>query len=244
VEAKARRDEPDAGSTPGAAGRTPVSPELGGPERVPGGTSSQSGFGSKPGAIPARRTAALVLAALGILALVLAGVRWGAERRRASGGAGEEAALSGSPTRAYTLYFVSNGQLVAERRDVVAKPSSSAQLIAVLTEMLAGSLTGNDPAVPAGTALRHLFLGENGLVTLDLSREVQRNQVGSMEGEYATLAALVRSVKDNFPEIHAVQILIDGKPEPTLAGHFSIADPLVCAEWLPASDAPAGGDRR
>jgi spore germination protein GerM len=185
-----------------------------------------------------------VLAALGILALVLAGVRWGAERRRASGGAGEEAALSGSPTRAYTLYFVSSGQLVAERREVVAKPSSSAQLTAVLTEMLAGSLTGHDPAVPAGTALRHLFLGENGLVTIDLSREVQRNQAGSMEGEYATLAALVRSVKDNFPEVHAVQILIDGKPEPTLAGHYSIAEPLECAEWLPGSGASAGGDRR
>src|SRR4029434_10642301 len=111
-------------------------------------------------------------------------------------------------------------------------------------EMLAGSLTGNDPAVPEGTILRHLFLGENGLVTLDLSREVQRHQIGSMEGEYATLAALVRSVKDNFPEIHSVQILIDGKPEPTLAGHFSIADPLACADWLPAAGARTDEDRR
>jgi len=211
---------------------------------MPGGPASPaaSGLGGKP-SMPVRRTAALVLAACGILALVLAGVRWGAERRRTSGGTGEEAALSGSPTRAYTLYFVSNGQLVTERREVVAKPSSSAQLIAVLSEMLAGSLTGNDPAVPAGTVLRHLFLGENGVVTLDLSREVMRNQTGSLDGEYSTLAALVRSVKDNFPEIHAVQILIDGKPEPSLAGHFSIADPLNCAEWLPASGAGDEGKR-
>ena len=213
---------------------------------MPGGPSSPAppGFGAKPGAMPPRRAVALVLAALGILALVLALVRWGAERRRAAGGAGEEAALSGSPTRAYTLYFVSDGQLTAERREVVAKPSPPAQLTAVVTEMLAGSLTGNDPAVPAGTILRHLFVGENGLVTLDLSREVQRNQVGSMEGEYATLAALVRSVKDNFPEVHAVQVLIDGKPEPTLAGHFSIAEPLPCEDWLPRSGADAGGKRR
>jgi spore germination protein GerM len=178
---------------------------------------------------------ALVLAAAGILALVLALVRWGAERRRSAGEIEGDAALSGSPTRAYTLYFVEQGQLVGERREVVAKPSQAAQLSAVVTEMLAGSLAGHDPAVPEGTVLRHLFMGDNGLITLDLSREVQRRQAGSLEAEYVTLAALVRSVKDNFPEVHSVQILIDGKPEPTLAGHFSIADPLLCADWLPAA---------
>jgi spore germination protein GerM len=168
---------------------------------------------------------------------VLALVRWGAERRRSAGEVEGDAALSGSPTRAYTLYFVERGQLTEERREVVAKPTQAAQISAVVTEMLAGSLAGHDPAVPEGTILRHLFVGENGLITLDLSREIQRKQTGSLEGEYATLAALVRSVKDNFPEVHAVQILIDGKPEPTLAGHFSIAEPLPCADWLPAAQA-------
>jgi hypothetical protein len=211
-----------------------------GPE-MPRSPAAPASLAARSGAAPARRAVALILGAAGILALVLALVRMGADRRRSTGESEGDAALSGSPTRAYTLYFMESGQLVGERREVVAKPSQSAQLSAVVNEMLAGSLAGHDPAVPDGTALRHLFVGENGLITIDLSREIQRRQPGSLEAEYATLAALVRSMKDNFPEVHAVQILIDGKPEPTLAGHFSIAEPLLCADWLPAER--AGGVR-
>jgi hypothetical protein len=206
-----------------------------------GPAAPPAGWRRESGAMPTRRVVALVLAALGILALVLAGVRWGAERRRGAGDAGEEAALSGAPTRAYTLYFVDGGKLVGERREIVAKPTQAAQVSAVISEMLSGSLTGHDSAVPEGTVLLHLFIGDSGLVTLDLSRDVLRRQPGSLEAEYATLAALVRSVKENFPEVHSVQILIDGKPEPTLAGHFSIDEPLLCEDWL--ADPRGGGEQ-
>ena len=108
----------------------------------------------------------------------------------------------------------------------------AAQVKAVLDEELAGSLAGHAPAVPPGTTLRHVFTPGGGLVTLDLSREMASGQPGDMESEYATLAALVRTIRLNFSELTAVEILIEGKPEPTLAGHFALDAPLVGDEWI------------
>ncbi len=122
---------------------------------------------------------------------------------------------------------------MSERREVVAKPSATAQVAASVSELLEGSLAGHASGIPEGTVLRHVFVEDTGLVTIDLSREILRKQAGSLEGEYATLAALVRSVKVSFPEVTSVQILVDGKPEPTLAGHFATGVPLACDDgWM------------
>jgi hypothetical protein len=120
---------------------------------MPGGPPSTSGSPSpfRPGG-PRHRAGAL-----GILALVLAGVRWGgaAAREREPGGA------LGPPTRAYTLYFVSAASWWRAARGG-RQASSSAQLTAV-TEMLAGSLWQRSGG--AGRCASGLFVGENGLVT-------------------------------------------------------------------------------
>jgi spore germination protein GerM len=157
--------------------------------------------------------------------------------RRQTGGPGESSAPDAAPfgpaTRAYTLYFLDGrGNLVAERREVAAKASLTDQVAAVIEEELAGSMAGHEPAVPAGTDLRHVFISATGTAVIDLSREVERNQPGNFAGEYATLAALVRCVRANFPDLLVVQLLVEGKPEATLAGHFSIEGPLFGDDWL------------
>ena len=42
----------------------------------------------------------------------------------------------------------------------------------------------------------------------------------------------MRTVLSNFEEFAAVQILIDGEPATTLAGHFNIQNPLQATDWL------------
>ena len=46
----------------------------------------------------------------------------------------------------------------------------------------------------------------------------------------------MRSIKLSFPEVTSIQILVDGKPEPSLAGHFATGAPLACDEWLDETD--------
>jgi Sporulation and spore germination len=189
-----------------------------------------------------RRLLTLLFGALGLCLFVFALSRLGGGRRPSAGDGGGDAAASGDGTRAYTLHFLdARGQLVSERRDVVAKPSATAQVAAVVSELLEGSLGEHQSAIPEGTVLRHVFVEDTGLVTLDLSREILRKQPGSLEAEYATLAALVRSVKISFPEVTSIQILVDGKPEPTLAGHFATGVPLSCDDWLEETAKPEAG---
>lgn len=164
------------------------------------------------------------------LAFVIAGIR-GLGRGRAADSAERQGA--GQETRAVALYFRDEqGQIVSEARAVAAKANLAAQVRVVLEEELAGSMAGHEPAIPAGTALRHVFTGGGGLVTIDVSREIASGQPGDVESEYAALAALVRTIRLNFSELTAVQILIEGKPEPTLAGHFALDTPLAGDEWL------------
>jgi spore germination protein GerM len=164
------------------------------------------------------------------LAFAIAGIR-GLGGRQATDSADGQGA--GPATRAVALHFQDErGQIVSEAREVAAKSNLAAQVRAVLEEELAGSLAGHERAIPAGTTLNHVFMSGRGLVTIDVSREIASGQAGDVESEYATLAALVRTIRLNFTELTAVQVLIDGKPEPTLAGHFALAGPLVGDEWL------------
>jgi len=164
------------------------------------------------------------------LAFVIAGLR-GLGGGKAADSADRQGA--GAATRAVALHFRDDrGEIVSEARAVPAMANLTAQVKAVIAEELAGSLAGHAPAIPPGTELRHVFTTSGGLVTIDLSREIVSGQPGDMESEYATIAALVRTIRLNFDELTAVEILIEGKPEPTLAGHFALDRPLVGDEWL------------
>lgn len=181
----------------------------------------------------------LLIVGLGVLVFVVA-VLWlvrGTEERHAAVmpelGTDPEATGFGPGARAYSLFFVdAEGGLVSESRAVAAKRSSTEQIAAVLEELLAGSLRGFAAALPEGTQLRNLFADSEGTVYVDLTGHVARDQGGSLSSEYATLAALVRTVLVNFPEFGSVQVLVDGEPALTLAGHFNIERPLTAAEWL------------
>ena len=55
--------------------------------------------------------------------------------------------------------------------------------------------------------------------------------VGGSAAEYYSISALVRTLGANFPEVRAVQILVDGQPVDSLAGHFDTSGPLDVATW-------------
>jgi hypothetical protein len=54
---------------------------------------------------------------------------------------------------------------------------------------------------------------------------------GGSAAEFHLLGALVRTVGANFPEVTSVQILVDGQPVDSLAGHYDTSGPLRVAAW-------------
>jgi hypothetical protein len=103
---------------------------------------------------------------------------------------------------------------VGQAREIVA-----AQL-APVTEPLVS-------AVPAGTALRTLFVTDGGRAYVDLSHDVISGHSGGTLDELLTIYTLVDALTVNLPAVVSVQVLVDGKEVPTLAGHVDLRQPLV-----------------
>jgi len=76
--------------------------------------------------------------------------------------------------------------------------------------------------IPKGTRLLGLKV-EDGLATVNLSREFRDNFSGGSEAEGLTIGAILRTL-GQFPEIKRVLFLIEGKPLDTL-GHLDLLGP-------------------
>lgn len=82
-------------------------------------------------------------------------------------------------------------------------------------------------AIPPGTTLRALFLGDHGQAFVDLSREVTTAHPGGTVNELLTVYTIVNALTENLPAITSVQILVDGKEVETLAGHVDLRQPIA-----------------
>lgn len=138
-------------------------------------------------------------------------------------------------TRTVTLYFGDRDgrTLVTERREVVATNSLEAGLEVVVQALADGpGIDGAVRAFPAGVRLRRVFVdSEAATVYLDFDPTLVTRHPGGSAAEHATLATLTRTLAANFPQIVRVQILVDGQPVETLAGHFDTSKALEISTW-------------
>jgi spore germination protein GerM len=132
-----------------------------------------------------------------------------------------------APRRRVQLYFSSlgGGYLQAEER-----PIEAGDPLAAAAALLAGLLQGPEGAnlispIPNGTRLLHLFVTEEGTAYVDFSSELSASHPGGVAAERLTLYAIVNTLILNLKEIERVQIMIEGKPQATLAGHLDIRHP-------------------
>jgi spore germination protein GerM len=132
-----------------------------------------------------------------------------------------------APRRRVQLYFTSRGGdcLQAEERRIEASDPLS-----VAEALLAGLLQGPEGAglispIPEGTRLLHLFVTEEGTAYVDFSSALSASHPGGVTAERSTLYAIVNTLILNLKEIDRVQIMIEGKPQATLAGHIDIRHP-------------------
>lgn len=129
--------------------------------------------------------------------------------------------------RQVQLYFALGNQwhLQAEERRVeISDPVNSAE--SILQALLAGPQNPRlISPIPEGTRLLHLFITEDGTAYADFSTELVRRHPGGVAAERLTLYAIVNTLALNLDEVERVQILVEGKPAPTLAGHLDIRHP-------------------
>lgn len=179
---------------------------------------------------------------VGATALVLGSLlfvglpRWYGPRVKRAGPAAQVAAAAATPApvasgrkiKAHLFYVAEDGlRLTSVERDVAYGDGPLEQARQILSAQIAPVGEPTVSAVPRGTALRALFLGDRGVAFVDLSREVATGHTGGTVSELLTVYTIVNALTMNLPAITTVQVLVDGKEVETLAGHIDLRRPLA-----------------
>lgn len=126
------------------------------------------------------------------------------------------------------LYFSDkdNQFLIAEER--VLKSPNDPEIFArsIVEALIKGPQQGLSRTIPAGTAVRAVYLTPEGTCYLDLTSDVAEGHPGGIKSELLTIYSIVNSLVLNVNEIEAVKILINGDESLTLAGHIDLQIPI------------------
>jgi spore germination protein GerM len=140
---------------------------------------------------------------------------------------------AGTGFQSARLWFVarSGDALVSEPREVIEQAGLHERVAALLDELVRGPTGTGLTLLPAGTTLRHAYLDDRGLLTLDLSGAFRSGFRGGAGAEELAVGALVRTLGDNLPEVRSVMIVCEGVPLASLGGHLPLDRPLELADW-------------
>jgi len=130
--------------------------------------------------------------------------------------------------RVIRLYFSSPDEkcLFPQEREIIVSSQMTEEIKEVMEELIKGPEDSSlSLTLPSETAVRNVFVkGECIYVDLDFS--LSKKHPGGSTGELITVYSVVNTLLVNFPSQSKVQILIQGKPAETLAGHIDIREPL------------------
>jgi Sporulation and spore germination len=179
-----------------------------------------------------RRTAIGALVVLVVVALgwMIAAIAPRLPVRSAPAAASPATTVPAGPERKIkaTLYYVSEDgmSLPGVQREVAFADTIVEQARRIVEAQLADAPAPYVSAIPAGTSLRAVFIGERGEAFVDFGAEIRTKHPGGALDELFTTYAIVNALTVNLPAITRVQILIDGKEADTLAGHVDLRHAL------------------
>ena len=199
------------------------------------------------------------LTALGLLALllvvVLAAPRWMRLLTRTV--PGEEGADEGAATPApaaeaenpaaveqkitVKLFFLAPDQpaLLIEDREVAYSADLARQVRTVVEELVKGPQKGLVGTLPKETKVIDTFVTSAGIAYVDLSKEAAQKHPGGSRGELLSVYSVVNSLTANFPAVKRVQIVVEDRQVPTLAGHVDLTRPLSSDMTFLVGSAPS-----
>jgi spore germination protein GerM len=184
------------------------------------------------------------LTALGLLVLllvvVLAAPRWtrlltrtvpGEEGADESGAAATPAAEDPAAVEqkiSVKLFFLAPDQpaLLIEDREVAYSADLARQVRTVVEELVKGPQKGLVGTLPPETKVIDTFVTSAGIAYVDLSKEAAQKHPGGSKGELLSVYSVVNSLTSNFPAVKRVQIVVEDRQVPTLAGHVDLTRPL------------------
>jgi Sporulation and spore germination len=150
-----------------------------------------------------------------------------------------------APLRKVKLLFPSatqDGLLEPEERDIHVSDLPSAEAKQIMGELITGSRQGRLPALPPKTQLRELFITDEGLAVVDITREARDSHPGGLTQEVTSIYAIVNSLTQNVKGIESVQIVIEGAEAETLAGHIDLTRPFHEDPTLMVTSSTLGGE--
>ena len=116
--------------------------------------------------------------------------------------------------------------LILEERKVVALPNIGQEAKEMLKELIKGPLDSSlKPTIPLQTEVEDVYV-KGDCFYVNFSSPLKEKHPGGSSGELLTIYSIVNTLLINFPSQSRVQILIQGKPAETLAGHIDIRNPL------------------
>ena len=124
-----------------------------------------------------------------------------------------------------SLYFVdeNNDELAAETRSVINQVGLAKTTV---QELLTGPSTESlSSYIPAGTTVQSINIADDGLCTVDFSKEIQNTAMSSTEEKYV-IESIVNTLSQ-FDSVNAVQIRVDGNIVDSIAGHWNVSKPLT-----------------
>ena len=172
-----------------------------------------------------------------VVALVAVGIGWllfvtlpkrygGGPSKAVNAAASPTPAPAGRKIKARLFYVADDGQhLTSVERAVAYGEGAIAQAREIVAAQVGASAEPLVSPVPPGTLLRALYISDRGDAYVDLSREVSSAHPGGTATELLTVYAIVDALTVNLPAVRAVQILVDGKEQDTLAGHVDLRHP-------------------
>lgn len=132
-------------------------------------------------------------------------------------------------TKAIKLYFSVSQEnyLSPQERKITSSSEITGQVKAILAELISGPISSSlVPTVPPKTEVRAVYVKDK-CIYVDFSSALREGHPGGSSGELLTIYSIVNSLLDNLPSQSEVQILIQGRPSDTLAGHIDIRKPLT-----------------
>jgi spore germination protein GerM len=134
----------------------------------------------------------------------------------------------GRRIKAHLYYVADDGMgLASEEREVMFGEGPLEQARQIVIAQLAPVVDPVVSAIPAGTALRAVFVTDKGEAFVDLSKEVVSAHPGGTLNELLTVYTIVNVLTTNLPAVTSVQVLVDGKEVETLVGHVDLRRPLA-----------------
>lgn len=174
---------------------------------------------------------ALVLGALSVLLLVLVIIFFSGGGREkvkrfvdANTPKPQAAAEEPAATKTVTLFFLDDDDdfLHRETRPIAAGPTVAEEAERALAELIKGSEGSLVSPLPPQTKVRQVFIGKDGVATVDFSRDVAEKFSYGSTMELAAVYAVVNTLAFNFKAVKKVVILVEGAEKETLGGHVDL----------------------